>query len=110
MSALPGFSPRGSLNGASSGTLGQFSASLSLQTVLTNNQNRVGAFFYNNSPGNAYIALSTTASLGFWTNKVAPSGSWALAAPIYGGVVTVVFDATGVGALMVTETSSPEGF
>jgi hypothetical protein len=102
----PGFTPAGNLHGASSGTLYTVAQTVASSVVLGPSACRNGAFFFNDTNvGNCLLAFSTTASLGVYTMKLAPSASFSAPYPTYCGPVAVAWDAAGSGKLHVTETS-----
>jgi hypothetical protein len=74
-------------------------------TLLANNVNRRGGYFYNAGTAPLYLALGAGATLASYTVKVMPHGFYEIPWAPYTGVVTGIWGAAGAGTCQVTEVT-----
>lgn len=85
-----------------SASTGQLVAALAKSSSVTG---RLGLIIVNDSASaTLYIAYAATASLTAYTEKVYPGQTWEMPSPIYGGLVSGIWDAA-VGNARITELS-----
>jgi hypothetical protein len=90
---------------SSSESLTQVTAQVTNQPLLAANPNRKGAYVFNNSTGNLYLAFGTVASATAFTVKIAASGYYELpTSPVWQGALSGIWDAAN-GNAQITEVS-----
>lgn len=90
---------------SSTGPLTQVNASITSVSLLAANANRKGAYFYNNSSNNLYLAYGATAATSAFTVKIGPSVLFEMpTSPVWQGAVSGIWDGTN-GNVQITELS-----
>lgn len=91
------------VKGEATASLSQVSISVTSVTLKAANTARRRLLVVNNSTVRCYIAYAATASLAIFTLYLDPGAYWEMPDPVYTGLVSVIFAATGSGQVMVTE-------
>lgn len=76
--------------------------------ALAENPNRMGAIFYNDTSATCAIKFGSNVSASDLTRKLAAGATWELPQPVYTGLITVGWAASGSDKLFVTELSESE--
>lgn len=88
---------------AASATVTRVSASATSITLLSSNEERRGAVFYNDSTSICYLKFGTTASSSSFTVRLTGQSEFVLdSCPIYTGRIDAIW-ALASGAMQVTE-------
>ena len=74
-------------------------------TLLANNVNRRGGYFFNDANRPLYLALGAGASLASYTVKIMPNGFYEIPWAPYTGIVTGIWAGAGAGSCQVTEVT-----
>jgi len=77
-------------------------ASISSVTLLSANDNRKGASFYNDSSSFLYLKMGTSASNTSFTIKMGANSYYEMPLPVYTGIITGAW-VSNVGSVSVTE-------
>jgi hypothetical protein len=89
---------------ADAATLTSVTASTGSVQLCAANPDRLGLFVHNDGSARLYLALAPTASAASFTVAVEPDGFYEVPNPVYTGIVSGSWAATG-GAARVTEVS-----
>ena len=87
---------------ASTATPASVAAIVSSQQLLAVNTNRLGAVFYNDSSGVAYVLFGSGSLFTSWTYKLYPNSILEITTPIYTGIVSSIWSQAS-GSMRVTE-------
>lgn len=86
-----------------SATVTRVNASDTAQTALQRNGNREGLMIYNDSDANLLVHFGGTASTTEFSVKLSAGGYYESGLTVYQGALSLVWDAAGTGAALITE-------